>query len=248
MTIEIETNIFDQFNGKTEVTANEIVRFLEKLYPEAALKTLHWKIHELKKKGIIHHVSRGIYSFNKKKEYTPEISIQLKRLYNKLHKELPYLPICAWDNKWFNEFANHQMFKHFMVIETEKDATESVFNRLITPTGPFVFLDPDRITFEKYIGNHDTAIIVTPMVSESPTIQISGIVCASLEKLLVDCLANPIMFGAQQNELGTIFQGAMRYKVNINAMKRYARRRNKHNELEKQIQNIGKKRTIVPHI
>ena len=186
-------------------------------------------------------MSRGLYSFNEKKEYSPEISIQLKRLYNKLHKELPFLPICAWDNKWFNEFTNHQMFKHFMVIETEKDAIESVFNRLITPTGPFVFLDPDESTFGNYIGNHDTAIIVKTMVSESPTIQTSGIVCASLEKLLVDCLADPIMFGAQQNELNTIFQEAMsRYKVNVNAMKRYARRRNKHKELEKQLQNNGK--------
>jgi hypothetical protein len=194
-------------------------------------------------------VSRGLYSFNEKKEYAPEISIQLKRLYSKLHKELPYLPICAWDNKWFNEFTNHQMFKHFMVIETEKDATESVFNRLITPTGPFVFLNPDENTFGNYIGNHDTAIIVKPMVSESPTIQISGIVCASLEKLLVDCLADTIMFGAQQNELNTIFQEAMsRYKVNIYAMKRYARRRNKHKELEKQLQNIGKKLVELPHI
>lgn len=240
MAITIEKPLLEHFNGKTSVSANEIVRFLKTQYPDVAIKTLQWRIFELKKKGVLHHVSRGTYSFQQRPEYKPTISPSLKRLYNKVNKELPYASICVWDTRWFNEFTELQLFKHFLVIEAEKDVTEAIHNRLVSPTVS-VFLNPDKEIFEKYIVNHDEVIIVKSMISEAPVANHQNIVCASLEKLLVDCLAEPVMFGAQQSELDTIFKNAFdRYTININAMKRYARRRNKLKELETRIQNFGK--------
>lgn len=240
MTISIEKALLDQFKGKNTVSASEILRFLENQYPEVAIKTLQWRIYELKKKGVLHHVTRGTYSFQQRPEYKPTISRSLKRLYNKVHKELPYAPICVWDTRWFNEFTELQLFKHFLVIEAEKDTTEAIHNRLVSPTVS-VFLDSDRAIFEKYIANHDEVIIIKPMISEAPVMTHENIVCASLGKLLVDCLAEPVMFSAQQAELDAIFKNAFeRYTININAMKRYARRRNKLKELETRIQNFGK--------
>ncbi len=240
MAITIEKALLDQFNGKNTVSANEILRFLKNQYPEVAIKTLQWRIYELKKKGILHHVTRGTYSFQQRPEYKPTISRSLKRLYNKVHKELPYAPICVWDTRWFNEFMELQLFKHFLVIEAEKDTTEAIHNRLVSPSGS-VFLNPEKEIFETYIAYHDEVIIVKSMISEAPVVDHANIVCASLEKLLVDCLAEPVMFSAQQAELDTIFKNAFdRYTININAMKRYARRRNKLKELETRIQNFGK--------
>lgn len=241
MIIPVEKILLEQFKGKKTVSAGEILRLLKTQFPGVATKTLQWRIHELKKKGIIHHVSRGTYSFQQRPQYLPTVSRSLKKLFNKIHKELPYTTICVWDSRWFNEFLELQLFKHFLVIEAEKEAAEAVHNRLVSPRVS-VFLDPDKEIFEKYIVNHDEVIIVKSMISEAPVIDHAGVVCASLEKLLIDCLAEPVMFGAQQNELDNIFNNAFeRYTINTNAMKRYARRRNKLKELEKQIQNVGKK-------
>lgn len=240
MAITIEKALLEQFKGKNTVSASEILQFLKTQYPEVSIKTLQWRIYELKKKGILHHVTRGTYSFQQHPEYKPTISSSLKRLYNKIHKELPYAPICVWDTRWFNEFTELQLFKHFLVIEAEKDTTEAIHNRLVS-TSASVFLNPEKEIFETYISYHDEVIIVKSMISEAPVASHENIVCASLEKLLVDCLAEPVMFGAQQAELDTIFKNAFeRYTININAMKRYARRRNKLKALEMRIQNIGK--------
>lgn len=240
MTITIEKLLLKHFKGKKSVSANEIVRFLKTQYPDVAIKTLQWRIYELKRKGIIHHVTRGTYSFEERSEYQPTVTRPLKRLYNKINRELPYANVCVWDTRWFNEFTELQLFKHFLVIEAEKDVTEAIHNRLVSPAES-VFLDPDKEIFERYIVNHDEVIIVKSMISEAPLANHQNIVCASLEKLLVDCLAEPIMFSAQQAELDNIFKNAFdRYTININAMKRYARRRNKLKELETRIQNYGK--------
>ncbi|MFN7704528.1 MAG: DUF6577 family protein [Chryseotalea sp.] len=240
MELAIEKALLDKFDGKKTVSTDEILQFLKKLYPDVAIKTLQWRIYELKKKGILHHVTRGTYSFNQLLEYKPTISRSLKRLYNKINKELPYAPICVWDTRWFNEFTELQLFKHFLVIEAEKDTTEAIHNKLISPNLS-VFLNPEKEIFDTYIAYQDEVVIVKSMITEAPISNHENIVCASLEKLLVDCLAEPVMFGAQQNELDTIFKNVFeRYTININAMKRYARRRNKQKALEIRIHNIGK--------
>lgn len=241
MAITIEKAFLEYFKSKNTVSANEILEFLKNQYPAAAIKTLQWRIFELKKKGILHHVTRGTYSFQQRPEYQPMISSSLKRLFKKVNKELPFASICVWDTRWFNEFTKLQLFKHFLVIEAEKDAAGAIHNKLVSPGSP-VFLNPEKEIFENYITYYDEVIIVKSMITEAPVINHENIVCASLEKLLVDCLAEPVMFGAQQAELDTIFKDALeRYNININAMKRYARRRNKLKALEMRIQSSGKK-------
>jgi hypothetical protein len=50
---------------------------------------------------------------------------------------------------------------------------------------------------------------------------------ATIEKLLVDCLSDIHLFAAQQDELEYIYTNAFsKYNININKLKRYARRRN----------------------
>ena len=241
LTQYVENAIIQQFKGISAVSVGEIVNFLRSLYPDLAQKTIQWRIHELKKKGVIHHISRGIYSFEEKIAYQPKISPALKRLQSKVRKELPYTAFCVWDSRWFNEFMSLQLFKHFLVIETEKESTEAVYARL-SGSGLKVFIEPDRSVYENYISNYDEVIIVKSMISEAPTIELDGIACASLEKLLVDCLADGLMFSAQQNELSSIFENAFnRYNVNVNSMKRYASRRNKQIDLEKQLKTLAKK-------
>ena len=120
----------------------------------------------------------------------------------------------------------HQPLKYYLVIEVEKDAAEAVFNIMTTHSNN-VFLNPTEELYKRYISNFNEAIIIKSLISEAPLQKQAGVTLATIEKLLVDCLSDIHLFAAQQDELEYIYTNAFsKYKININKLKRYARRRN----------------------
>lgn len=206
----------------------ELQDVLEKLHPSKNKNTLRWEIHDLKAKGIIHHVTRGVYTFTGQKQpYLPDVPAEAKELYKSIRREFPYTELSTAHTGWFNEFMLHQAFRTYLVIEVEKEAATAVFNRL-SEQGKKVFLDPGREIFDYYISHTENPIIVKPLISESPLTERDDIKIASLEKLLVDCICDLEIYGAQYQEANFIFENAVeKYAVNIGRLKRYARRRNK---------------------
>jgi hypothetical protein len=217
-----------EFGNKRRFSKTELQNVLEKLYPAKNKNTLRWKIHDLKEKGIIHHETRGVYTLTaQKRSYQPKIPVEAKELYKSIQQELPYTELSMAHTEWFNEFILHQAFRTYLVIEVEKEAAASVFNRL-SEQGKKVFLDPGREIFDYYISHVENPIIIKPLISESPLVELDDIKIASLEKLLVDCICDTELYGAQYQEAGFIFENAMeKYAINIGRLKRYARRRNK---------------------
>jgi len=232
-------NLYAHFEGNSTISYKDLFPFIQKEFPSLAEKTINWKIYQLKSKGILSHISRGIYSLKKKNDYTPELSPYLKRIFNKVKKDLPLISFCVWDSRWFNEFMIHQIFRYYIVVETEKDATDSVFNAL-TGFSKNVFLNPDKEIFRRYISNYDEVIIVRSLVSEAPLLKAENIIVPSIEKLLIDCLIDIDLFAAQQDELDNIYKSVFRkYYININKISRYARRRGQIDELEKKIEHLS---------
>jgi hypothetical protein len=132
----------------------------------------------------------------------------------------------------------HQSFKHYLVLEAEKEVMESAFN-LLTQSSKNVFLEPQEEIYTRYISNLDESIIIKKLVSESPVENINGITVPTLEKLLVDMLIDKDLFAAQQGEIEFIFRMALeKYEINKLQMKRYAKRRNRDNEVTKILNSI----------
>lgn len=203
--------------------------------------SLTWQLHQLKNQGSIQNSGRGMYSLSSKNIFSPVVSPSLKRIYNKISKEFPFLQLCVWDSRWFNDLMLHQLFKYYLVIEVEKDSAESVFNTM-TDVSKKVFLNPTEDIFTRYISNFNEVIIVKSLISESPISEHDGVKIASLEKLLVDCIADKDLYAAQQNEIDFIFKtAAEKYTINESKLKRYARRRNQFEKVEGLINNISAK-------
>lgn len=239
MTEDFLNKLYSNFNGLPIISIKELFSFIKKEFPDLAEKTIHWKINQLKSKGILSHLGRGTYSLSEKLDYTPELSPNLKRIFNKVKKELPFINLCIWDSRWFNEFMIHQIFKYYIVVETEKDATDSVFNTL-SDYSKNVFLNPDKEIYSRYIINYDEVIIVKPLISESPIIEREKIKIPAIEKLLIDCFIDIDLFAAQQDELDNIYQTLFqKYFVNLNKIRRYARRRNQQSEFENRINKLN---------
>lgn len=219
----------------------EIVDLINKKYPNVNNSSISWKLHKLKSQGLIQSPGYGVYSYKVNENVQWSISTSLKRYYNKVKKEFPYLQICVWDSRWFNSMMLHQPFKYYLVIEVEKDAAESVFNTM-TDLSKKVFLNPTEEIFNRYISNFNEAIIVKPLITEAPLLEQEGIILASFEKLLVDCIADKDLFAAQQDELEFIYKTAFsKYNINVNKLKRYARRRNQLKKLNELIYKTSAK-------
>ena len=213
-----------QFKGRNDVSTNELFTFFRKDEPRIPDNTISWRIYHLKHKGILAHVGRATYSVGKssKDNFVPVISSQVKKIYSQIKKELPYLKISIWDTRLLNSFMIHQMGRFFIIVETKKEGMESVFN-LLSNTNKNVFLNPDTKTLERYSTNFKESIIINQLISEAPTIEEQGVITSTVEKILVDCLAEKKILYGHQEELGNIFSSITEnFNVSIKSAKRYA--------------------------
>lgn len=235
MTETLEQHIERYFRESERLSKQKLVFSIKEDFPHWSDNTINMYLSKLKKEGKISTPSKGIYELGSISLFNPEVSGSLKKIYNKIKREFPYITFCVWDSAWLNDLMRHQPFKHYLVVEVEKDASEPVFG-FLNETFKNVFLNPDEEIFDRYIQNLDEVMIVKNLVSEAPLIETHKIVIPALEKLLVDMLADTNLFSAQQNETQFIMKSAMeKFAINEMKMKRYALRRNRENEVEKLI-------------
>ena len=236
MTNTIENTIESYFKSNTQLSREKLVSLINKDFPDLSLGTITVYLSKLKKAGIINNPARGVYSISDKQIFNPEINQNLKKIYNKIHRDFPFIEICVWNTKWLSDLMRHQPFKNFTIIEVDKEAEEQVFNAVSEWTKN-VYFNPDEEILERYIStNTEEVTIIKNLVTEAPTTKNNKIEIPTLEKVLVDILIDRELFAAQQGELDFIFKSAFdKYEINKAKMKRYAIRRNKESELERMI-------------
>jgi DNA-binding PadR family transcriptional regulator len=236
VTNTIENTIESYFKSNTQLSREKLVSLINKDFPELSLGTITVYLSKLKKAGIINNPARGVYSISDKQIFNPEINQNLKKIYNKIHRDFPFIEICVWNTKWLSDLMRHQPFKNFTIIEVDKEAEEQVFNAVSEWTKN-VYFNPDEEILERYIStNTEEVTIIKNLVTEAPTTKNNKIEIPTLEKVLVDILIDRELFAAQQGELDFIFKSAFdKYDINKAKMKRYAIRRNKESELERMI-------------
>lgn len=239
MTKTIENTIKSYFKSINQISREKLGNLIKEDFPELSEGTITVYLSKLKKAGIINNPERGMYSITNKQIFNPEINQNLKKIYNKIHKEFPFIDLCVWNTKWLNDLMRHQPFKNYTIIEVEKEAEEQIFNA-ISEWNKNVYFNPNEEILERYISsNSDEVTIVKNLVTEAPTTKNNKIMIPTLEKLLVDIIIDKELFAAQQGEIDFIYQSAFKkYAINTAKMKRYAIRRNRETELEKIINKI----------
>jgi hypothetical protein len=207
--------------------------------PHTKTTTINWRIYNLVQSGVLNRIGRGKFVIGEGKLYMPEISSKIKSIHSKLIKEFPYLKICIWNTSSFNEFMIHQPGRFYILIEVEKDATQSIFF-FLKENKYSVFVEPAKELIEKYIPYEKETLIVKALVTEAPLQLINKVNIPTLEKMLVDIFCDDLIFAAQQgSEMRTIFQEAIeKYVINENRMLRYADRRRKKNNFRKYLSSI----------
>lgn len=222
------------FDKKKEVDRASIVNFIK---DKVSLESTTYLINSLINQNLIKRTGYGKYTLNEKRtNYQPEIREKEKEIYQLLAKKKPLLNHCIWRTSIVNEFTLHQVGIFSIFVETEKIGIEAVFD-LLRDHYDNVYIQPSDEVFDRYTSYQNDAIIVLPIISEAPTIEIEGIRTISIEKLLVDLVRETKLLEAFQGaELSYIFKEAFsKYIINQPKMLRYASRRGIKKEVEQRI-------------
>jgi len=224
----------NHFKSGISFETKDIVAFYKKNESNITQTAVNWRVYSLVQMGLLNRIGRGKFIIGEGKNFIPEVSPKMKTLNSKLKKEFPYLKICIWNTSALNEFMVHQPGRFYLLIEVEKDATQSIFY-FLKEAKYSVFIDPTSDILEKYLPSEKESLIIRSLVSEAPLQNVKGINTASLEKMLVDVFCDNVLFSAQQgSEMRTLFKEALnKYSVNENRMLRYADRRGKKDSFTK---------------
>jgi hypothetical protein len=230
----------DRFKDIDNFETKDIIEFYKMFEPQINSSTVIWRIYTLGQKGILTRTGRGKFIIREGKTFIPEVTPKIKSLHKKLKKEFLYLKPCIWSTSSFNAFMIHQPGRFYILVEVEKDATQSVFFYLKEQKHS-VFVEPTKYLIENYLPDEKETIIVKPLITEAPVQYLEEICTATLEKMMVDIFCDDLIFSAQQgSEMRTIFLEAMnKYAVNENRMLRYADRRSKKESFNTYLNSIS---------
>lgn len=228
------------FKSKGVFETQDIVAFYEQTEKDIKPTTVNWRIYTLVQSGVLQRVGKGKFTLGEGKTYVPEISMATRNIFKKLKAEFPFVNLCVWNTSVLNEFMQHQPNRFFVLVETDKETTNSVFY-FLREIKKSVFVEPTSDILEKYIVNEKEIYIVKPLVSEAPTQTVNDVETTTIEKVLVDIFSDDVIFSAQQGaEMRTIFKNAFdKYTINQSKMLRYADRRRKKEELTKFAKTIS---------
>lgn len=221
------------FKGRDTFSRDELYHFYSQFEPDLKETTFRWKIFQLKEKKIITPLSRGLFSFEYKPVFKPEISEIERKIYNKIGKQFPTLKQCMWSTKVVSGFMVHQPGRFVTILEVENDALEPVFHFLKDISIHNVFLQPEEKEIKRYVFEAESAIILQSLISKAPTQKIKGITTITIEKMIVDIYCDRKLFNAfQGSELINIINNAFhRYAIDFTKLFSYAKRRRKETDL-----------------
>ena len=214
-----------RFN-KVSFSHNELYEFYLEDEPDLKSGTFRWRVYELKKLGIIRSLKRGIYILEKRKEFDPTPSLRIKRLYNLVKNRYPYINISIWETKWLHDFMVHQPGSSSVIIDVDREVTESVFS-FLKESKENIFLKPSLSEVERYVLTVDNSIIVKNLIVDSPVKTHENIHIPKIEKILVDIFIESGLFlSFRGQEMINIFENAfMEYSINLSTLYRYAQKR-----------------------
>lgn len=202
--------------------------FYRGLEPDVKYNTINWRVYALVHSGILARIGKGKFMLGNGRIFVPGLGRSIKNLYNSIRGQFPFIQICVWNTATLNEFMRHQPGRYYLLVEVDKEATQSVFH-FLAEKRKNIFLEPTSEVLSLYASKEKNAIIIKSLVSEAPIQSQQNVFTVTLEKVLVDIFCDEILFAAQQgSEMFTIFNTAFEnYTINENKLLRYADRRRK---------------------
>tara|TARA_R110002111_G_scaffold258980_1_gene328556 strand:- start:120 stop:551 length:432 start_codon:yes stop_codon:yes gene_type:complete len=130
-----------------------------------------------------------------------------------------------------------------IVVEVEKEFTESLYYYLNDSLKMDFFLNPDNKEIEFYISESAVPVVIKRLVTRAPISKLKNkknvVPVATLEKIMVDLFADENLYHFYQgSELINIYEKILeRYSINFTKLFSYAKRRKKEQEIKQFMNN-----------
>jgi hypothetical protein len=222
-------------------TRRELITNLKSENQIGSPGTLSEQLNRLLKSGQLIRIERGVYKLpdDARKDFSVICTEDMRRINQQIKTQFPFVDYCLWSVSTLMPYMHHIPNLNLLFVDVEREVAESFFNLLNADSNKRVFLMPTLTDFERYISTND-AIIIRPLISESPLQLVEGINTPTLEKILVDIVGDIEFYFLQGSEINyvytTIFES---HSVNKNKLLRYATRRGRKDEVE-QLLNANK--------
>ena len=239
----VENKLIEAFNGRSSFNRDELFQFYLDFEPELKESTFSWRIYDLKKKDIIKTIGRGLYIISYKPKYRPVLSDSVLKIASKTNQRFKEIQYAIWENQWLNEFTQHQVSNQMIVVEVEKEFTESLYYYLNDSLKMDFFLNPDDKEIEFYISESTIPVVIKRLVTRAPISKLkvkkNAVPFATLEKIMVDLFADENLYHFYQgSELINIYEKTLeRYSINFTKLFSYAKRRKKEQEIKQFMNN-----------
>lgn len=233
-----QETLLKAFEPNETIRRPALLSLLSEQYPQAKLTTLDWHIHMLLEQGKLVRRGRGSYALVADKpgtsQFDPRLPNELVEISKRLSGQFALTTICVWSTAILHSFVQQQPFVTYWLVETERDAVDSILDSMIHDSlirglSIPVIRANDLTRMERYSPNTSVVLLIKPLISEAPVQQNrDGLTVPTLEKILVDLVADSDVFGLFTEELASLFPKLdSQFNLNQDRLRRYARRRHK---------------------
>jgi hypothetical protein len=229
-----ELNSF--FGQQSELSLDALRQYFKIREPDIPDTTIRWRLHDMVEAGILSRAGRGLYQLGTAKSYIPQISPRVSKISRFLTKQFPLISYCVWDSGLLNEFAQHLSSYQFILVDVERDVTESVYYKLKEEFSG-TFLRPSEALLSDVLPDFRLPLVVRHLISESPLSKHNDIPVVTIEKMLVDIFCDAEFYYLVGSERREVFSNAYyKYTINENKLLRYAARKGRRDEIQEYIQ------------
>lgn len=239
----IENKLIEAFKDRRSFDRDELYSFYLNFEPDLKESTFSWRIYDLKKKDIIKTIGRGLYVISYKPKYKAMLSDSVFKIARKTNEHFKDIKYAIWETQWLNEFSQHQTANQMIVVEVEKEFTDSLYYYLNDTIRMDFFLNPDDKEIQFYVSESTVPVVIKRLVTRAPIQKIKNkkavVPIATLEKIMVDLFADENLFHFYQgSEMVNIYEKIIdRYSINFTKLFSYAKRRRKEQEIKQFISN-----------
>lgn len=238
--IETRTAIMTYAENRDSFRFSDLLAYLNGIISISKV-TLSWYLREMVKDNVLFKLGRGIYTSRQHSvtNYVPRLRKKAIKIGQLIAGAFPFVEISVFDGQVLADLQHHISVNNLIYIEVEREAMESVFHCL-KAEGYTAYLHPGKDFVYDNIDLSKEAVIVKPLISESPLTEENGIRTPRIEKILVDILCDDDMDYLHGSEWHHILSHAINtYSINRTSLLRYASRRNAKERIGKALENLN---------